>query len=353
MQTNGQQPISLFSCFPNFRKAPHTENNTFCTQKDIRKSTSRQPTPHNTSVNQSNDFTDFSNATIANSPKSANQSTGDKDKILKKITAAEEECKLHQEDIQYWNDEIEACKNASHEYRFPYSKKCEAHENLRKSGTELFQLRRQLDSLNEYVDEQDSEISSTSVANIDNANINTVDENTAKSLPRQQVHQEASKGKKDPVLGKFGKLISHIFPEKFIAEHMSKSFNTRYLNTKKAALEKRRNALEEMYKKLVSYRQATINEFTKIREAIDLLPEMVQIQMRECIARERLPKSIDNYINNINKLCLKKSKIIPELKVLNGRKCTSDEDIKNYLDELIKIIDNKIKNIDGDIGWNL
>jgi|GEM_PF-2437313 len=346
----------LSSCLNVFRKkrAPEDKPNTLQPQKHIGKSVPRAcAPPPNISENRPN-RADLSNAIIKENSDPANQSAVDKNKILERreiqetITYIDAKIKDHQEQIQYLKDEIKAAKDAlpvvpPHEYGDSFndslSERWQARENLRKCETELTKLRQELDSLEEPAVEQNSKDPSISATNSDNANFNKVDTNDVGSPPRQQSHQESSKGKAGPVLGKFGKLISRIFPEKFIENYMSVSFNIRYSSTKISILQKKIDDLIAMHIKLLKSEGDITTYLNRSEKMLKTSEELHKIALEKAIVQQ-WPKRKEM----IDKIVSECSQLIPEVR---PQEYPSDKEAKEYLNEIIKIVFNKMKTLEA------
>jgi|GEM_PF-5987617 len=200
---------------------------------------------------------------------------------------------MDRQEIKHWENEGKKYQNSPQDQSDSVSVE-EEYQYLRKREIESSELKKQLKSLEESA-ELESEMSSF-------ASIDQADEN--EPLPRQQNHQEASKEKEGPKLGKFGKFISRILSEKFINNHMSESFNVRYLNTKKATLKKKINVLNEIHETLVSDKQKWERELDGDQKILKHLPEKdwAAIEQRDILKSRRLRENINKTNKSIERI---------------------------------------------------
>lgn len=177
MQPTGRQRVlyaHLFSCF--CKPPQDTENNTIHEQrKVVDQSVRRQCTPPDTS---------------------ANQNAVNKNKILERMKTLERGRVCLTKNINDRNKKI-----AENLEKLDYDDmqdllavRKRLRKNLHTFETELAELSQQIKSLEEPRVEQNPKMPSTSAAKP--VSPDKADENIAKSLPRQQGHQEASKERK-------------------------------------------------------------------------------------------------------------------------------------------------------------
>jgi len=254
----------------------------------------------------------FKNLQIGNKPASANQSPVNENDIRQGVATLERQVNFSKQKIQ------EYPKASAKQDQHPvgaYNKLCEykiKHDKLLQEPHSL----------------------EKSVTNPDSVSVHEANNDVDESLSHQQNHQGASKEKEGPVLGKFGNVISRILPEKLINKHMPESFNIRYLNT---TISNKINALAEMRTELISYSQTTKRKLEAMSQMLALHSQTVQSNMQANVDRV-----LSETQKDINERLLKCSRLIPEVR---PQEYTTIHDIENQLNELIKIIGNKIEEL--------